>query len=101
MKKRVLSKESLFLVALCVLDLIYTVYLLQKGVALESNPLLAAYLPLGLLPFCLVKLAFTVLPVAGLELLARRNPISILRIERAGIVAYIGFYLAALFCLNG
>jgi hypothetical protein len=78
--------------AICTADLVSTLMLVSAGHAGEQNPLLAYYLHIHPVCFALAKMAYYVLPLVGLEILARHRP----RFTRVclglGAVAYVAIY---------
>lgn len=94
------SKESLILLAICLVDALLSIVLLATGLAEEANPLMAACLDHGFAVFYLVKMASVVPAVVVAELYRRRNPVFIRRLLRGAIVAYITLYFSLLFAVN-
>ena len=80
-----IAPESYLLAALCLIDLLLTVYLVQAGVAVEANPILNIYLQAGLWPFIGAKLLLTLGPLTALELLRSRRPGFVQRALRLAI----------------
>ncbi|MCX6374599.1 MAG: DUF5658 family protein [Armatimonadetes bacterium] len=95
-----ISRESLALVAICVLDTLLTVVLVGSGLASEANPLMAHCLDRGFLFFCFVKLAVLVVAVVAAESYRRRNPVFVKRALQTTVTAYIGIYLAMFLIVN-
>jgi hypothetical protein len=95
-----ISRESLALVAICVVDTFLTVALVGSGLATEANPLMARCLDQGFFFFCVVKLAAVVLAVVAAESYRRRNPLFVRRALQTTITAYIGIYLTLFLAIN-
>ena len=95
-----ISRESLALVAICVVDTFLTVVLVGSGLASEANPLMARCLDQGFFFFCVVKLAAVALAVVAAESYRRRNPLFVRRALQMTITAYIGIYLTLFLAVN-
>ena len=95
-----ISRESLALVAICVVDTFLTVALVGSGLATEANPLMARCLDQGFFLFCVVKLATVALAVIAAESYRRRNPLFVRRALQTTITAYIGIYLTLFLAIN-
>ena len=96
-----ISRESYLLAALCLLDLIVTVYLLNTGVAIEANPILRYYLAAGILSFVAGKLLLSIVPLVVLEILREKRPRFIRNALRTGIALYAFFYCVGVWKING
>jgi hypothetical protein len=96
---RILS-ESLILAALCMLDMLVTVWLVQRGSAIEGNPILRFYLELSLGTFIGVKILLSIGPLIVLERLRHRRPQLVQRLLRVGIVLYLVVYCVGVLRLN-
>jgi hypothetical protein len=89
----VVAVESLMLGALCLFDLISTVWLLRSGAAVEANPLLGFYIQAGgIIAFIAAKVLLTIGPLYVLEVLRRRRPRLVRTMLRIGIALYIIAY---------
>ena len=88
--------ESLVLIAICVADMLVTLYFVLTGMAVEQNPIMAACINLSPATFVLVKLVSFVPFVVAVELYRRRNP----GFARAVCRWAIGIYLAAFVVLT-
>jgi hypothetical protein len=84
--------ESLAIAAICLLDTAWTVVVIDLGLALEANPMMAKVLERGYGWFVFVKLASFVPAIAILEYLRSHLPSYVRWMMRFGIVAYIGIY---------
>lgn len=73
MKFRV-SIESLILVAICLTDMLVTLYCVMSGIATEQNPIMAACFRKGPGMFVVVKMLSFVPFVIAIELYKKRNP---------------------------
>jgi len=95
-----ISRESIVITVLCILDLVTTAVLLVVGLAEEGNPLMAYCLRHSMATFCLVKLG-TVSALIGLaEWYRKQNAEFVRRIMRAAIAAYVLLYFGLLFAIN-
>jgi len=94
------SKESLILLAICLVDALLSIVLLATGLAEEANPLMARCLDHSFAAFYLVKMASVVPALVAAELYRRHNPVFIRRLLRGAIVAYITLYFSLLFIVN-
>lgn len=88
MKSRV-SSETMILVAICLADMLLTLYFVVFGAAVERNPIMAACLERSPELFVLVKTASFVPFVAAVELYRRRNPAFARSITRFAIALYV------------
>jgi len=70
----VLSTESWAMIALCLADLAFTVWLLAHGHAEEANPLMLHYLEYGIGVFVAAKLALVAAPLLIIEWGLRCRP---------------------------
>lgn len=84
--------ESWLLALICLLDMLWTAWLLKIGAAREANPILRFYVDLGIPMFVLVKSLLFVAPLYVLELLRRHRPKFIKNVLRVGIVCYVFTY---------
>lgn len=84
-----ISVESLVLIAVCTADMLSTLFLVLKGLAIEVNPLMAACINHGPGVFVLVKVASFVPFVVAVELYRRRNS----EFARAACRCAIALYL--------
>ena len=88
-----IAPESLVLAAICLLDLVTTVFWVTYRNALEGNPLMAYYLQWGGTPaFIGAKIVLCVFPLFIAEWARRTRPQFVLASLRFGIVAYITLY---------
>ena len=94
---RRLWPESLALLLLGIGDLVLTVLLLNRGLAIEANPLLAAYLAFGVQWFLVAKAVLLCLvPIGMVEWLRERYPARENRLRlimRVGLAAYAVLYV--------
>lgn len=95
-----LARESYILIGLCLADLISTLCVLSSGDAIEGNPIMSAFLALGVVPFIFAKAALVALPLIILEWARRRSPQFVSSMLRLTIVLYLGFYGAGVWRLN-
>ena len=93
MKSRV-STESLILVAICLADMLLTLFLVLRGYAVEQNPLMAACLRHSPVAFVLVKLVSFVPFIIAVEFYRRQNA-SFARLAcRSAIALYVVTFVA-------
>jgi Domain of unknown function (DUF5658) len=86
------SRETMCLLAICLLDTISSALLFRAGYAVEGNPLLQPYAQAGVLPFVVMKTALFLPALALLESFSRRRPTFIRPLMRWGAVLYAGLY---------
>lgn len=91
-----ISVESLTLVAICVADMIATLFFVLKGMATEQNPLMAACINHSPATFVLVKIASFVPFVVAVEVYRRSNP----EFARRACLCAIGLYVVAFVALT-
>ncbi len=95
-----LTRESMILIALCVVDLVSTLILLRTNAAREGNPLMAFYLRYGVGTFVLMKLTLIFLPVFVAEWSKQYRPRFVRTMLRAAIVTYAAMYLVLFLTIN-
>lgn len=95
-----LTKESMVLMAICVLDLASTLILLNARQATEGNPLMSFYLKYGVGTFVLMKLTLVLLPIFIAEWSRQYRPRFVRFMLRAAIVGYLGTYLLLFMTIN-
>lgn len=95
-----LSRESLFLVIIGLLDLATTLLWTRWHVAEEANPLFRRYLAMGIGWFVLAKLLMLGGPVQILEWARRRRPVFTRWASRAAIIGYVAVYTSGVARLN-
>ena len=66
--------ESMVLVAICLADMLATLWLVLRGSAVEQNPIMAACINCGPVVFVLVKIASFLPFVIAVELYRRKYP---------------------------
>ncbi len=96
-----ISRESLILAGIGVIDLVTTIVLIRGHGAEEANPLFRKCWEMGILTFVVVKLGFLIGPLMTLEWARRRNPRFVSFALRGAIAAYIMFYGVGFLRLNG
>lgn len=99
MKTKV-ARESLVLAAICLADLITTLWFVHHEGASEGNPLMNYYLEQGVIPFIAAKCVLVLMPLAVLEWARRRKPRFVQAMLRVGIVLYLGMYGAVVWRIN-
>ena len=95
-----LTRESMVLIALCVVDLASTLFLLQTRGAREGNPLMSFYLRYGVGTFVLMKLTLIFLPVFIAEWSKQYRPRFVRFMLRIAIATYAGTYLVLFLTIN-
>ena len=93
MKLRI-SIESIILVAICLADMLSSLYLIAIGVASEQNPLMAACLNHSPAMFILVKIASFVPFVIAVEIYRTKSPVFARAAVRCAIALYIVTFVA-------
>jgi hypothetical protein len=94
------SRETLTVAALCLADLISTLFLVRHHQAGEGNFVMDFYLQQGPLAFVAVKCLLFVPALVMAEWYRRKNPRLIVKTLRLVIVLYIAFYMAGVFQAN-
>jgi len=88
------SRETWFLLAVCMADALSSAWLFHHRLAVEANPLLLPYAEAGAMPFLAAK-SLTFLPALALcEWYRRRRPQFVLPLLRWTGVAYVAIYSA-------
>jgi hypothetical protein len=93
-----IMRETWVMGIICLLDLVMTIWLIHAGLAKEANPVMLALLNAGLLWFIAFKFAYTLGPLALLEMVGRRYPTIVRKYMRLGITVYIGFHVVNIGC---
>lgn len=88
------SRESLVLVAICLADMLSTLFFVMRGSAVEQNPIMAVCLQHSPAAFVLVKLASFVPFVVAVELYRRKDPAFARLACRSAIVLYVVAFVA-------
>jgi hypothetical protein len=87
-----LSREALFLLAVCMVDMLTSAWLFHHQLAVEGNPLLVQYAEAGTLPFLSAK-TMTFLPALVIgEWYGRRRPELVRPLLRWAAVLYLVIY---------
>jgi hypothetical protein len=87
-----ISPESTLLAAICIADMILTIFLVQFRLAVEQNPLMAACLNKGIATFVVAKMLSFVPFIVLAEIHKRRNPAFVRTATRLAILLYLGVY---------
>lgn len=95
-----ISRESVGLFAICMVDMALTVLLVAMGLAKEANPLMAKCLEHGYLTFCLVKIFSALLAITVAERYRPRNPLFIKRLLQSAIGLYLTLYFGIMLAIN-
>src|SRR5512142_1409053 len=80
-----LSRETAVILAICLADLLTTIWLVRCHGAVEANPLMRPFLDHGLFTFVLAKSFFCLAPLAVLEWARRQHPVFVQTALRTGI----------------
>ena len=92
------SPATLFVVGL--VDLLTTLIWVRGGLIVEANPLMAAILGVGVVPFVVVKLSTLSAYVATMEWYGRHRPERAGVIARAATLAYVAVYGVSFVVVN-
>jgi hypothetical protein len=92
----IVSGESICITAICLLDLVSTLYWVALGHAQEGNPLMAHFLNRGVVWFIAAKIATFVPGVIACEWYRTRRPEVARRAMRWVIFGYVVLYLAGI-----
>src|SRR4051812_14922973 len=95
-----LSREGACILAICVADLITTIWFVRGHGAEEANPLMRLFLEQGLITFVLAKGVFCVGPLALIEWARNQHPFFVKCALRTGIALYLGFYGMVVWKIN-
>lgn len=95
-----LTRESIVLISLCMIDLAATLILIGSDLASEGNPLMAFYLHYGVGTFVLIKLTLIFLPIFVAEWYMQFKPDFVRAVMRATIVGYVGIYALLFLIVN-
>lgn len=90
---RHVSSDTLTLVAICLTDLITTLFFMSCGVAYEANPLMAVALSYGVWAFVAVKLLSFVPFVVFIEIYSVKEPAKAKSITKLVSVVYLFIYI--------
>jgi hypothetical protein len=94
--QRGVSAETGWLAAICLLDLVTTLYWVSQGQATEGNAVMARFLSQGHVPFIVAKLAMFVPALVLAEWYRPRNPELVTRVLRWVALAYLVAYALSL-----
>lgn len=94
------ARETVWLAAVCTIDMVVTAILVSTGRFTEANPLLGHYLRYGLGAMCGVKLVSYLVPLAIAEWQRRREPRFVRAVLRAALGLYIVGYFTGIAAVN-
>ncbi len=94
-RRRLLANETYVLLAICLVDLLFTACLVLTRRGVEGNPLMSFYLHDGWIPLIIVKLVLIVCPILIAEWARRYHPVFVQRALRVAIVVYLSLYAVA------
>lgn len=86
------SREALFLLAICLLDAVSSAWLFHHNLAVEANPLLLPFAQAGTMPFLLAKGATFVPALVAAEWYGRRRPEFVVPLLRMASILYLAIY---------
>lgn len=92
LRRRAVTLDSVLLVFVTMADAAWTVYLTQRGIAIEANPFMAQVLSYGPAVFVFVKLLYTLPLIVVCEWLREFRPTFATMALRITLVAYLGLY---------
>ncbi len=96
-----IARETWLLMAVGLLDLASTIYLVRNGFVREANPVMAWYLiHFGELAFCTVKIIMLVCPLTILEWARRIRPVLGMWAIRVALVGYVLLYAGVVWRAN-
>jgi hypothetical protein len=87
-----LTKQTYAIAAVCMIDLVTTVWLLTQHGAREANPIMSYFLTHGVVGFAAAKIAMTAIPLAFMEWARHRSPMMVQRALSLTVVAYVSMY---------
>ncbi len=87
-----IARETWLLGLFCTLDMIFTVWLIHKGLATEANPVMGFYVEKSLPVFVVIKSLMFIAPLTVLEMLRRKKPRFVQNVLRLGVLAYVIVY---------
>ncbi len=91
---RNVSPEAVWIVAICLADLVTTLYWVADRRATEGNPLMATFLHMGVVPFIAAKLHTFVPATILAEWYRSHKPELVTRLLRWVIAGYLFLYVA-------
>ena len=92
LKRRAVTLESILLVLVTMADSAWTIYLVQRHLAVEANPFMAQVLGYGPIVFVAVKLLYTLPLILVCEWLREFRPAFAHSALRITLIAYLGLY---------
>ena len=95
-----ISPECGLLAAICIIDMLLTLTVVQFRLATEQNPLMAACLHRGVGVFVITKLLSFIPFIMLAELHRKRNPMFVRTATRTAIVLYLCIYTTVLVHAN-
>ena len=98
--KLTISRESVGLFLVCLVDALLTVVFVATGQAAEANPLMAHCLEYGCAAFLAFKMVTVFMVIVAAEMYRRHNPLFVRRLMQGTITAYVGIYLTLLLAVN-
>lgn len=92
LRRRAVTLDSILLVLVTMADAAWTVYLVQRGLAVEANPFMAHVLSYGPIAFVTVKLIYTLPLIVVCEWLREFRPQFATMALRLTLIAYLALY---------
>ena len=87
-----ISRETAWLLGICLFDTVSSALLFHYGMASEANPVLRPFAEAGTLPFVLAKSATFLPALAAGEWYRRRRPEFVLPLLRGAAILYTAIY---------
>lgn len=94
-KRPALANESYIILAICLLDLVFTYWLINTKQATEGNPIMSYYLSNGIGMMIAAKMVLIAMPLFVAEWARRYRPRFVRRALRIAIAIYISLYVIA------
>jgi len=94
-KRPALAKESYVILAICLLDLVFTYWLIHTKQATEGNPIMSYYLSNSMGMMIAAKMVLIAMPLFVAEWARRYRPRFVHRALRIAIAIYISLYIIA------
>ena len=96
----VVLPETMLLAAICFADMIQTLIVVRRHMAVEANPMLAAAMDYSPWIFALVKSASFLIPLTAVEVLRPMSPRFVRMALRIGATGYLLLYLVGTLRIN-
>lgn len=93
-----LMRETYWMAVISIVDLVLTLWLINRGLATEANPLMQNLLALGVGWFIAFKCLCTFGPLTALEVIHRKHGDMVRKYLRLGILAYATSHVGNIAC---